>query len=128
MANMRYRATEVPKETPADALIERLRAACLARGANGIKTFATSFQIMDDSRDLKLDRSELSKALHDYKVKYINEEFEDLFKQFDTDGSGNISFDEFLLRLRVNDCVFIFNERKRKPITVCFLVMMNSHQ
>ena len=28
-----------------------------------------------------------------------------MFKQFDTDGSGSISFDEFLVALRVSGCI-----------------------
>ncbi len=97
---MRYKNTE-PKARPADALIDRLRAACLSRGPAGIKQFATSFQIFDDNRDRKLDQSELLKALQDYKVQYSKEEIADFFNQFDTDHSGNINFDEFIISLRV---------------------------
>jgi Ca2+-binding EF-hand superfamily protein len=102
MANMRYKNNEMPKARPSDKLIERLRAACLSRSVSGIKQFATSFQIFDDNRDRRLDKVELLKAFNDYRVQYTNDEIDDLFQQFDTNKSGSLDFDEFLISLRVN--------------------------
>ncbi|KAI8787015.1 calcyphosin protein isoform X2 [Biomphalaria glabrata] len=82
-------------------LVERLRLACLARGASGIKGLARTFKIMDDDENRSLDKKEFAKGLHDYGlVEFSNAQIDELFKIFDKDGSGTIDFDEFLIRLR----------------------------
>ncbi|KAK0062955.1 calcyphosin-like protein isoform X1 [Biomphalaria pfeifferi] len=81
--------------------VERLRLACLARGASGIKGLARTFKIMDDDENRSLDKREFAKGLHDYGlVEFSNAQIDELFKIFDKDGSGAIDFDEFLIRLR----------------------------
>ncbi|GFN87108.1 calcyphosine-like b [Plakobranchus ocellatus] len=81
--------------------VERLRLACLARGANGIKGLARTFKIMDDDASRSLDRKEFLKGLHDYGlVEITKEQADELFQIFDKDSSGTIDFDEFLVRLR----------------------------
>ncbi|XP_013077437.1 calcyphosin-like protein isoform X1 [Biomphalaria glabrata] len=81
--------------------VERLRLACLARGASGIKGLARTFKIMDDDENRSLDKKEFAKGLHDYGlVEFSNAQIDELFKIFDKDGSGTIDFDEFLIRLR----------------------------
>ncbi|KAK2153842.1 hypothetical protein LSH36_283g01000 [Paralvinella palmiformis] len=81
--------------------LEKLRAACLARGASGIKSFGRTFRIYDDDGNKKLTLEEFKKGLHDYGVTGVSvDEINELFNVFDTDGSGSISFDEFLVSLR----------------------------
>ncbi|KAK3730694.1 hypothetical protein RRG08_041474 [Elysia crispata] len=81
--------------------VERLRLACLARGANGIKGLARTFKIMDDDENRSLDQKEFRKGLHDYGlVEITKEQADELFGLFDKDGSGSIDFDEFLVKLR----------------------------
>ncbi|KAL3869503.1 hypothetical protein ACJMK2_042175 [Sinanodonta woodiana] len=80
--------------------LEKLRAACLMRGANGIKGFSRSFRIMDDDESHTLDFKEFKKGVHDYGVLMDDAEIQQLFQSLDKDGSGNISFDEFLKALR----------------------------
>lgn len=87
-------------QTTTDPL-ERLRLACLARGANGIKGLARTFKIMDDDENRSLDKKEFFKGLHDYGLTEITkEQADELFQIFDKDGSGTIDFDEFLVKLR----------------------------
>ena len=59
------------------------------------------FQIYDDNGSRMLDYEELKKGVHDYGLNMSKAELDDLFKDFDKDKSGSISFDEFLLALRV---------------------------
>ncbi|KAH7970632.1 hypothetical protein HPB49_012779 [Dermacentor silvarum] len=82
--------------------IEKLRHQCLQRGAHGIKGFARQFRIMDDSGDKKLDMEEFKKGLQDFKVFLSPSEVDALFKDLDKDGNGTISFNEFLIALRVS--------------------------
>ncbi|ESO96368.1 hypothetical protein LOTGIDRAFT_202134 [Lottia gigantea] len=81
--------------------VEKLRAACLSRGATGIKGLARTFKIMDDDESRSLDFKEFKKGISDYGLTEIKEEtVQELFTTFDKDGSGTIDFDEFLVHLR----------------------------
>ena len=67
-----------------------------------------------------LDYEELKKGVKDYGLNMSKNELDDLFKAFDKDNSGSISFDEFLQALRV------INKFKicRMSIAVLQLVIM----
>jgi len=80
--------------------IEKLRYACLARGASGIKGLGRTFRIMDDDSDLSLNIKEFKKGIHDYGLIMEDNVMENLFQQLDKDNSGALSFDEFLTALR----------------------------
>lgn len=82
--------------------IEVLRAKCLARGANGISGLSRLFKIMDDNKNKKLDLDEFRKGISEYGLQYSKEEMGELFLAFDKDRSGQIDFEEFLEKLRVN--------------------------
>jgi Ca2+-binding EF-hand superfamily protein len=56
---------------------------------------------MDDSSDHKLSFEEFKKGMDDYGCGYSKDECQQLFNKFDKDGSGSISFDEFLEGIRV---------------------------
>ena len=80
--------------------IKQLRERIVERGGTtGIQSLARIMKIMDDSGDRKLSREELKYGLADYGMPMSAAELDDLFHAFDTDGSGSISFNEFLLRL-----------------------------
>lgn len=81
-------------------LVEKVRQACLARGASGIKGLGRTFRIYDDNRSRSLDIEEFAKGLHDYGVSMSDAEVIELFSFFDKDKSGTLSFDEFLSALR----------------------------
>lgn len=62
---------------------------------------------MDDDGSKSLDKDEFKKGIEDYGITAFSPmELSDLFDEFDKDGSGTISFDEFLIRLKV--CLDIF--------------------
>ncbi|CAF1403394.1 unnamed protein product [Rotaria sp. Silwood1] len=80
--------------------LERLRAACLARGAQGIKGLSILFRIMDDDRSKKLSFDEFKKGVEEYGLNFSKTEIAELFHLMDIDQSGSIDYEEFLRRLR----------------------------
>ncbi|CAF1029349.1 unnamed protein product [Adineta ricciae] len=80
--------------------LERLRAACLARGAQGIKGLSILFRVMDDDGNRKLSVDEFKKGVEEYGLNLSKTEIEDLFRAMDADRNGSIDYEEFLRRLR----------------------------
>lgn len=68
------------------------------------------FKTYDDNGSRMLDRDELKNGLQEYGISMSKDEQDQLFAHFDKDGSGSISFDEFLLALRVSYHVACFTE------------------
>lgn len=67
--------------------IEKLRAACLARGAHGIAGLGRLFRIIDDNGNKKLDFNEFKKGINEYGLGFTRDEIADLFHLFDSDRS-----------------------------------------
>ena len=42
-------------------------------------------------------------SILEYRLGFSKDEISNLFNEFDTDGSGSVHFEEFLMKLRVND-------------------------
>lgn len=80
--------------------VEKLRLACLSRGASGIKGLGRTFKIFDDDGSRSLDFNEFKKGLRDYGLHLEPEEVREIFSAFDKDGSQLLDFDEFLVALR----------------------------
>jgi len=95
-------SSNVGFRTRAEPLVlQKLRDKVVTRGgSNGIHTLGRVLRIMDDSGDKLLDRSELKNGLEDYGVECTDQELSQLFSFLDTDKSGKISFDEFLVGIR----------------------------
>jgi len=71
-----------------------------ARGANGIRGLGIVFRRMDNSGDKKMDRNEFMWGLRENGHSLSPSEFERIFKFFDKNNDGRISYDEFLRGLR----------------------------
>ncbi|XP_023325602.1 calcyphosin-like protein isoform X2 [Eurytemora carolleeae] len=81
--------------------IEKLRCLCLSRGNAGIVGIGRMFRRIDDNRSGSLDIEEFKKGVHDSGLKLPDDQLQAMFQQFDQDGSGKVSIDEFLISLRV---------------------------
>ncbi|KAK2189505.1 hypothetical protein NP493_105g04011 [Ridgeia piscesae] len=82
------------------ASIAKVRDACLKRGPAGIKQFSRTFRLYDDNGNKKLDMEEFRTGLRDYGIVLNDGELRELFAALDSDSTGSISFDEFLIALR----------------------------
>ncbi|KAK3091420.1 hypothetical protein FSP39_019771 [Pinctada imbricata] len=80
--------------------IEKLRYACLERGASGIKGLGRIFRIMDKDRSHTLSYDELRNGLHRYGLYLDDDTVKKLYRDLDKDGSGKIDFEEFLSAIK----------------------------
>jgi len=83
-----------------EAVHEKIKQAIKRRGEFGIQQIGRTFRIYDDNGNKQLDKGEFKKGLQDYGLRLTNGEVDLIFKEYDKDGSGSISFDEFLTALR----------------------------
>ena len=81
-------------------LIENLQKRLAKRGARGISGIGKKFKIADDNRSGSLDKEEFKKAMHDFRIGMNDAQVVKMFIIFDRDGSGEISYDEFLRTIR----------------------------
>ena len=87
-----------------------------------------TFRLYDDNGNKKLDAEEFRTGLRDYGIVLSDSELRELFTTLDTDGSGTVSFDEFLMALRVSDlrrrsCELAFVGDKY--VGVCMVAVVN---
>lgn len=98
------------------ALLARIRKEIVERnGSQGIKNMGRLFRIMDDTGDRKLSPGELSSGLHDYGIQISRAEVNMIYAHFDGDGSGTVSFDEFLTALAED-----MNTRRRELVKLAY--------
>ena len=57
---------------------------------------------MDDDGDHAISYPEFAKAMKDYKIQLSEAEFRAVYNDFDEDGDGIVSIDEFIRELRVS--------------------------
>lgn len=81
-------------------MLEHIRKRIAARGARGIQGIGKKFKIADDNNSKSLDREEFKKAMHDFRIGLSDKQVVTAFSCFDRDGSGEISYDEFLRTIR----------------------------
>lgn len=56
---------------------------------------------MDDDGNKNLNFEEFSLGLREMGLEITDDEIRELFNKFDTDGSGSVNMDEFLVHIRV---------------------------
>jgi calcyphosin len=77
-----------------------MRSKLAKRGTRAIQSIGRKFKIADDNRSGTLDAAEFQKAMHDFRVGLSGPQVTMLFGVFDRDGTGEISYDEFLRTVR----------------------------
>ena len=91
-----------------DILTEKLRKQCLKRGVSGIKSLSKVWTEIDEDCSNDLTFEEFQLGLNNLDIKMNLSELKQLFKLFELKDSGRISYKEFLVKLRVNDFIFLF--------------------
>jgi len=93
-----------PKGDPiVRSAIDRIRHKMSQRGSlHCIRKMGRAFRIMDDSRDGRLDKEELTTGLRDFGVDLPEKDIDVVIKTFDRSGDGRVNYDELLRGLRGN--------------------------
>ena len=100
---------------PPNQVLEKIRKTLKARGVHGIRTLGVLFKRMDQNGDKKMDRYEFQWGLKENGHDISPSEFERIFKYFDRNNDGKISYDEFLRGIRGE-----MNERRRALALLAF--------
>ena len=90
----------VPNNATEEMLLNNLRDRLAKRGPRGIASIGRKFKIADDNRSQTLDKAEFAKAMHDFRIGMNERQCGQVYNVFDRDGSGEISYDEFLRTIR----------------------------
>ena len=80
--------------------VEKLRYACLKRGASGILGFGKIFRRMDNDGNRTLSLDEFAQGIQECGVYLTNDEVSHLYTKFDRDGNGSLDYNEFLRAIR----------------------------
>ncbi len=82
-------------------VLQRIRSEFAKRGASSIRGIGIAYREMDAfDGNKKIDAAELHEGLNERGIQVSRAEIDALMKVFDTDHSGGISFDEFLVGLK----------------------------
>jgi Ca2+-binding EF-hand superfamily protein len=82
-----------------DGILTKIKSLIRERGNTGIRALGRLFRIIDDRGNGLLDREEFRYGLQDFGIALTDEEFGLVMDQFDRNGDGVISFDEFLVTI-----------------------------
>jgi len=83
-----------------EVLAEVMKEKLAKRGSKGFIGLQRQFKIMDDDNSKSLNKYEFTKACTDFMLGFNQQELTALFGYFDVDGSGTISYDEFIRAIR----------------------------
>ena len=89
-------AQGVPANANEAAILEHIQNKVKNRGPRGISSLGKKFKIADDNRSMTLDKEEFAKAMHDFRMGLNKKQVDTAWGIFDRDGSGEVSYDEFL--------------------------------
>ena len=97
----RPRKTQREMDPGVARLLFDLRTQLAAHGARGISGLSRKFRICDDDGDGKLSHAEFNKAINELGLAELtSQERRVIFDHFDRDGSGSLSYEEFLSNVR----------------------------
>ena len=71
-----------------------------SRGGHMLGGLRRQFKIMDNAGDRKLDRDDLLYGLQDFGLDITGDQLNEFIAHADSDGSGKLSFDEFIVAIR----------------------------
>jgi len=98
--------------------LDNLRERLAKRGTRGISSIGRKFKIADDNRSQSLDKMEFQKCMHDFRIGMNPAQTSKVFELFDRDGSGEISYEEFLRMVRGE-----MNPSRKKIAMKAFAIM-----
>lgn len=86
-------------------MLERFRTKLISRGTKGAFGLERQFHIFDLDESGDLSRDEFKKAVNDYKLEMDERDLNNLFKMFDKNNDGKISYHEFIVTIigRMNE-------------------------
>lgn len=121
-ANSRAQANRAPTPVEvdfSDLVVAKFREIVLQRGgSSGIRSLGRIFRIMDNDGNRKLSPQELQSGLNDYGLSMNMKDLSLLLVAIDKDGTGAVSFDEFMLAVRG-----VVNSRRQQLIGLAFDVL-----
>ena len=111
-------AEEEEKRLGDDPIMRKLKLTLASRGAKGLAGLARRFKLSDKDHSGSLDNVEFKIAMRETKMGITDDEALTLFKTFDTDESGEINYNEFLVKLAGTMSI-----RRKKLVNLAFDVL-----
>jgi Ca2+-binding EF-hand superfamily protein len=103
-------------------LLDVLRDSLKSHGARGIAGLSRKFRIADDNGNGQVDLKEFTKVITEHGFNWTSAQIKKVFDHFDSDKSGDISFDEFIFAIRGE-----LNERRKNLVLLAFDVLDADH-
>jgi hypothetical protein len=74
---------------------------------------------MDDDGSKALNLQEFTQGMKEAGMDLTDEEIQELFNRFDTDGSGSINMDELLVAIRVSFNSLVLEFKRMTKVAIC---------